>query len=306
VSWLNYHHLHYFWTVVREGGVAAAARRLRVGAPTVSAQVKALERALGQPLLERRGRALVATETGRLVARYADDIFAAGNELLDAVRGAAPPGPVTLRVGVADVMPKAIAFQLLRPALAAGDEPHVICREGHPDELLAALALHELDLVLSDGPIPPGVEVRAYNHLLGDSGVSWLAAPELARRLRRRFPASLDGEPVLLPGPRTALRRALDRWLDEQQLRPRVVGEFDDGALLKVFGAQGAGVFPAPSVVERQVREQHGVAPVGRLDDVRESFYAISAERRIQHPGVEAVVRQGRDLLKAGRPGGRR
>jgi len=300
MDWLNYHHLHYFWTVVQEGGIAAASRRLRVGRPSISMQVKSLEQALGTPLFVRRGRKLELTDTGRLVHGYAEDIFRTGRELLDAVRGRPTGRPLVFRVGIADVMAKLVAFRLLLPALDDESDPPLAldCREDHPERLFAALALHELDLVLSDIPLAPGLDVRAFNHRVGESTLTLFAAPTLARRLKRDYPRSLDGAPFLLPARNTAVRGALERWLDEQGLRPLVLGEFDDSAMLKVFGQAGRGVFPAPTVVAKEIRQQYGVRPLGELEQVRDRFYAISPERRIKHPAVVRLVeRARRDLF---------
>lgn len=297
MEWLNYHHLLYFWTVVQEGGIAAASRRLHVGRPSISMQLKSLETFFGAPLFTRRGRHLALTETGKLVHGYAEDIFQAGRELVDAVRGRPTGRPLTFRVGIADVMAKLIAFQLLLPALD-DDEPIALeCREDHPQRLFAQLAVHELDLVLSDIPLTPGLGVKAYNHVVGESSTTLFAAPALARRLRRGFPGSLTDAPFLMPSQDTAIRRSLDLWLEEQGVRPLVVGEFEDSALLKVFGQAGRGVFPAPTVVQEQITRQYGVRALGELDSVRERFYAISPERRIRHPAVARIVERGRQEL---------
>lgn len=305
MDWLNYHHLLYFWMVVREGGVARAAERLRLSQPTVSSQVRALEAMLGERLFERVGRRLVPTDVGRTVYRYADEIFALGRELLDTVRGRAPGRPLRLVVGVADVLSKLIAYRLVEPALRLPEPVRIVCREDRADRLLAALALHELDLVLSDSPVPPTVHVKAYSHLLGECGVAAFAAPGLARRLRRRFPASLAGVPLLVPGEGTVLRRQLEDWLQRAGVRPAIVGEFDDSALMKVFGENGAGVFVAPLAIEREIRRQYRVSRIGDLGAVRERFYAISYERRIKHPAVAAIAEHARaELFEPARDGG--
>ncbi|MEM7247000.1 MAG: transcriptional activator NhaR [Acidobacteriota bacterium] len=299
MEWLNYHHLHYFWVVVQEGGIAAASRKLHVGRPSISAQLKSLESFIGSPLFTRRGRLLELTDTGKLVHGYAEEIFQTGRELVDAVRGRPTGRPTSFRVGIADVMAKLVAFQLLLPTLDR-DEPILLdCREDHPDRLFAELALHELDLVLSDIPLAPRVDVKAYNHVLGESATSLFASPELAQRLRRRFPRSLDGAPFLMPSRNTAIRHSLDHWLEQEDLRPRVTGEFEDSALLKVFGQAGRGVFPAPSVVAKDICKQYRVRIVGELDSVRERFYAISAERRIKHPAVAKIVSNAKETLFA-------
>jgi LysR family transcriptional activator of nhaA len=297
MEWLNYHHLLYFWTVVNEGGIAAASRRLHVGRPSISMQLKSLEAFFGAPLFLRRGRHLELTETGRLVHGYAEDIFRTGRELLDAVRGRPTGKPLTFRVGVADVMAKTVTFQLLLPALDVDEQVFLECREDHPTRLFAALAVHELDLVLSDVPLPPGLDVRAYNHVVGESTTTLFAAPQLARRLRRGFPGSLDDAPFLMPARDTAIRRSLDHWLEEADLRPQVLAEFEDSALLKVFGQAGRGVFPAPTVVADGVCERYGVRALGELESVSETFYAISPERRIKHPATARIVQAAREHL---------
>ena len=298
MEWLNYHHLHYFWAVVQEGGIAAASRRLQISRPSISMQLKSLEAFFGQALFERRGRHLELTETGRLVHGYADEIFTTGRELVDAVRGRPTGRPVVFRVGIADVMTKLVAFQLLLPVLEEeggedGSDLMLQCSEDHPERLFARLALHELDLVLSDVPVTPRIDVRAYNHVMGESGITLFAAPKLARRLKRGFPDSLQGAPFLMPGPGTAVRSGLRRWLEDRELRPRVVGEFEDSALLKVFGHAAKGVFPAPTVVADEVCKQYEVRALGEVE-VSESFYAVTPERRIKHPAVSKLVESAR------------
>ena len=297
MEWLNYNHLQYFWVVVQEGGIAAASRRLHVGRPSISMQLKSLETSLGSPLFERKGRHLRLTETGRLVHGYADEIFRAGSELIDAVRGRPTGKPLTLRVGIADVMAKLVAFRLLLLAVDRDDAFRLDCREDQPQRLFAELAVHELDLVLSDIALPPGSDVRAYNHKMGESTTTLFAAPRLARKLRSKFPTSLDGVPFLLPSRQSAIRHSLDQWFERHDLKPLVVGEFEDSALLKVFGQAGRGVFPAPTIVAEEVVAQYGVRVVGELSEVRESFYAISPERRIKHPAVAHLVERAKDDL---------
>jgi LysR family transcriptional activator of nhaA len=305
MDWLNYHHLLYFWTVAREGTVAAAADRLRLAQPTVSAQVKMLEQALGEQLFARSGRTLQLTDVGRLVFRYADEIFTLGRELQDTLKGRPTGQPARLAVGVANALGKLVAFRLLAPALALEEPVRVVCHEEALDALLARLALHELDVVLTDAPVPPSVRVKAFTHQLGECGVSVFAAARLARGLRGRFPASLDGAPWLLPSEGTQLRRALDQWFDGAGVWPRVVGEFDDPALMKTFGEAAVGVFAAPSVIEQEVCAQYHVTVVGRLDEVRERFYAISVERRLKHPAVVAISAAARaDLGRGEAPAG--
>lgn len=300
MDWLNYHHLLYFWTVVREGGVSKAAEKLRLSQPTISAQVKVLEGALGERLLERQGRTLALTEVGRVVYRYADEIFTAGRELQETLKGRPSGRALQLSVGVANAVPKLIAYRLLRPAIEGPEAAQIVCREDHPDQLLAQLAVHALDVVISDTPAPPHVRVKVFNHLLGESGTTFFAAGPLARRIRRRFPRSLNDTPTLLPTVNTALRRALQQWFEAEDLHPPVAGEFEDSALLKAFGESGRAVFPAPTAIEREVCRHYRVAVVGRAPSVRERYYAISAERRLKHPGVLAITATARTELFSG------
>ena len=296
--WLNYHHLLYFWTVAREGSIARASAVLHLTQPAISAQLRTLQRAFGEKLLERRGRGLELTEAGRVAFRYADEIFTLGRELQDTLAGRVVGTP-RLRVGVVDALPKLVAYRLLEPALR-GDATRLHVREGPLERLLGDLALHALDVVLSDAPVPPTVRIAAFNHAIGECGVTVFAARALATpSMRRRFPASLDGAPFLLPGEGTALRRSLDAWFEEEGVRPVVVGEIGDSALLKVFGQAGVGLFAAPSAVEAEVQRQYGVRVVGRTERARERFYAISAERRIRHPGVQRITEAARDELFA-------
>jgi len=291
MEWLNYHHLLYFWTVVREGGVSRAADKLRLAQPTVSAQVKLLEEMVGDKLFERQGRRLVLTDVGRLVYRYADEIFGIGRELLETLRGRPSGGrPLPLTVGVSNAVPKLIVRRLLEPAMSGEQAIHLVCREDSTETLLGELAAHALDVVIADLPAPPHVRVKVFSHLLGESDTSFFAAGPLATKIRRRFPRSLNDAPVFLPTPHTALRRTIDQWLEAEDLHPRVVGEFDDSALMKAFGQAGHAAFPAPSAIEHEVVRQYRVHAVGRVKAVRERYYAISAERRLKHPGVLALT----------------
>jgi LysR family transcriptional activator of nhaA len=291
---LNYHHLFYFWMVAREGGVARASRVLGLTQPTLSGQIKALEDTLGERLFERVGRRLELTEMGRLAYRYAEEIFGLGRELLDALRDRPTGRPLRFTVGVADVVPKMVAYRLIEPALRMTPPPRITVREDRAERLFAALALHELDFVLADAPPGPGVHVRAFSHLLGQCGVTFFAAPRLAAKLRRGFPKSLNGAPVLLPGEDTTLRRQLDTWFERHDLHPHVVGEFDDSALIKAFGQDARGFFAAPTVIEKEVRAQYGVTPIGAADGIEERYYAVSIERRLKHPAVLALTQAAR------------
>jgi LysR family transcriptional regulator, transcriptional activator of nhaA len=296
MEWLNYHHLFYFWTVARAGSIAKASQELRLAQPTISNQLKTLEGNLGVKLLERQGRRLVLTDAGRTVVRYADDIFHTGQELQRAVKGLPTGRRLRLVAGVADVIPKRMAALLLQPAMDAQEDLTLVCREGPLPQLLAALAIHELDVVIADVPASEDVKVKAFSHELGECGTTFFAAPRLAH-LRRGFPRSLEGAPLLLPAEGTAFRRGLEAWLDRLRIRPEITGEFDDSALMKAFGARGLGVFAAPRVLEDDVRAQHEVAIVGRADDVRETYYAITVERRLRHPAVVALAEAARNAL---------
>ena len=299
VEWLNYHHLLYFWTVAREGSIARASATLRLAQPTISAQVATLERALGEKLFTRTGRRLTLTDTGKMTLRYADQIFTLGQELLTTIRTQPSVRPLTLVVGITETMPKLIVYRLLHPALRLGVPVRVVCREDRPERLLAQLAVQDLDVVLADAPAGPGVKVRVFHHLLGECGVSFFATPRVAAAYRRRFPQSLDGAPFLLPRDGSPLRAALERWFADSGLRPRIVGEFDDTALLKVFGQSGVGVFAAPSAIEAQVARQYGVRVIGRAEEVRERFYAIARDRKLKHPAVVAICETARARVSA-------
>lgn len=297
MEWINYHHLHYFWVVAREGGLVAAGRVLRLSHPTLSAQIHALEGELGEKLFIRSGRRLALTEVGRVVYRYADEIFTLGREMVDTVKDRSTGQPLRLQVGITDVVPKLVVRRLLQPALNLPEPVRLVCHEGPYEKLLADLALHSLDLVISDAPVPTGSSVRAFSHLLGETGVSFFGSGALARKYRRGFPHSLSGAPMLLPLEHLTLRRSLNQWFDRRGIKPRVAAEFEDSALLKVFGADGIGVFPAPTVVEDEVRAQHGVQLLGRVDEVRERFYAVSVERRLRNPAVVAITDAARQKL---------
>jgi LysR family transcriptional regulator, transcriptional activator of nhaA len=297
LEWLNYHHLFYFWTVARAGTIARAGQELRLSQPTISNQLKTLEGALGHRLFQRQGRRLVLTDVGRTVLQYAEDIFRTGRELQQALKGVPTGGRLRLVVGVADVIPKRLAELLLVPAVEAIPRLTLVCRESPLRQLLAALALHEIDVVLADAPVSEDIKVKAFNHPLVDSGVTFLAAPGLAG-LRKGFPRSLDGAPVLLPAEGTALRRALEGWFEARGVRPDLAGEFDDSALLKAFAARGMGFFAAPSLIEKEVCAQYGVSRVGGADEVRERFYAITVERRLRHPAVVALAEAARARLE--------
>lgn len=296
-EWLNYHHLHYFWVVAREGSIVRACKMLHLSQPTISAQLHQLERSLQGKLFERKGRGLQLTELGSEVLRYADEIFALGRELLDMTRGRPTGKPRRLAVGVSDVLAKLMVYRLLLPALKLAEPIQLDSREGHLDELLKSLAAFELDVVLSDVPLPPGSPIKAFSHLLGECGQTIFGSAELCRSLRKRFPKSLSGAPLLVPGRHSHPRRVLDQWLSEQDLRPDIAGEFQDSALMKVFGQAGLGVFPAPTAIEAEVCRQYKVKVVGRIENVRERFYAISPERRLKNPAVIEILRNAKERM---------
>lgn len=294
---MNYHHLLYFWTVAREGGLVAAGKTLRLSHPTLSAQIRTLEEQLGEKLFTKVGRKLQLTDTGKVAYRYADEIFSLGREMVDAVKGRNVGRPLRLEVGIADVVPKLVVRRLLQPALELPEPVQLVCFEGSFERLLADLALHTLDIVIADAPVPPGSPVRAFSHLLGETGISFFGSKALATAHRRAFPESLDGAPFLLPLEHLTLRRALNQWFAKHRVVPRVVAEFEDSALLKAFGADGLGVFTAPTAVEDEVISQYGAHLVGRTTEVKERFYAISVERRQRHPAVPAIFEAARDEL---------
>jgi LysR family transcriptional activator of nhaA len=272
---------------------------LQLSHPTLSGQIHALEHRLGEKLMVKQGRRLVLTEMGRTVYRYAEEIFSVGQEMMEAVKGRAKGRPLRLDVGVADSVSKLVVRRLLDPALALPEPVRLVCHEDAHESLLVRLASHQLDLVIADAPVSPGSSVRAFNHLLGESSVSLFGTKELARAHRRGFPQSLDKAPMLLPLENLTLRRSLDQWFDHLGIKPRVVAEFEDGALLREFGCDGVGIFPAPTVIEKEVARQDGVVRLGLADGVGERYYAISVERRLKHPAIVAITEAARaDLFR--------
>lgn len=299
MDWLNYHHLYYFWTVARTGSVTKASAELLLAPPTISAQIKRLEDNLGEKLFERSGRRLVLSEAGRLAFRYAEEIFSAGREMQDALKGRPTGRPAKLLVGVADVLPKIIVHRMLEPAFHLSEPVQLICREDPPDRLLAQLATQGMDLVLTDSPMGPATRVRAFNHLLGECGVAFYGDRQLVLRHRRGFPRSLDGAPVLLPTESAALRAELDQWFQAKGVRPRVVGEFDDFSLLRTFAEKGLGVFVSPLVLDREMRRRYGLSRLARVEGIRAQFYGISVEKRLKNPAVVAICEAARQRLFA-------
>jgi LysR family transcriptional activator of nhaA len=289
MEWINYHNLLYFWLVSREDSLARASEELRLAQSTVSKQIHQLENALGHTLFVKKGRKLVLTESGRVVFRYAEEIFSLGREMLDTL-GDRPVGkPLRISVGIADVVPKIIMEHVLASALNPNRSIRLICREDRPDSLLADLALHELDVIFTDAPASPHLKIRAFNHLLGGSEIAFFGCPDLASKYQRNFPKSLNDAPVLLPTENTAMRRSLDQWFVSHDIRPFVVGEFEDSALLHSFGHRGIGIFPAASVVAKEIEAQSKVRLIGKAGNVRESLYAITVERRIKNPAVAGI-----------------
>jgi LysR family transcriptional activator of nhaA len=300
IDWLNYHHLLYFWVVAKEGSVTKAGEVLRLAHPTISGQIHRLEDVLGEKLFARKGRNLVLTDTGRTAFRYADEIFSLGQEFLDTVKGRTAGQQMRLVVGVSDVLAKSIVHRMLEPAFRIEDTMRVICRENRSTEaFMGELAVHTIDVILSDTPAGPGTPVRTFSHPLGECGTSLFASPKLAKVCRRGFPRSLEGVPVLLPSSDSTFRRALNEWFESRNVRPKIVAELDDAALASVFGEAGLGVFAAPDVIEDEITQRYRVQLVGRAKGIRQRFYAISVERKIRHPGVVAICEVARKHIFA-------
>jgi len=285
---LNYSHLQYFYTVAKEKSVTRAAQVLHLTPQTISGQLKLLDDAIGSALFERSGRRLVLTELGHVVYQYAEAIFSVGEELAHVIRNKAPANPAVLNVGITQSVPKLIAHRMIQPALAIDETLRIVCFESGLEDLLAQLAVHDLDVVLSDRPLPGGLSVKAYSHALGECGTSWFAARNVAPG-RKAFPARLNGARLLLPRSGSLMRSQIDAWLEKVDVSPRVALEFDDSALLKAFGMQGAGVFPGPSAIEKEICTMYRVSVLGRTPEIRERFFVISPERRLSHPAVVAI-----------------
>ena len=294
MEFLNFHHLRYFWTVARKGGVRRAAEELGVSQPSISAQLKLLEEALGEKLFRRGGRNLVLTEAGQVVLSYADEIFSAGRELMNAVKQRPGTRALRLTVGMTDAVSKLLAFEILRPAFDFPQQTQVICRQAEIGPLIHQLQAHRLDLVLADEAMGKQTSVKAFNHTLGTTAMTFFVAPALKSALKGAFPGCLDGAPMLIQGSSSAMRQRLDLWLAQHGLRPRFIGEFDDAALLKAFGSEGRGVFMSPSVLEEETCAQYGVRVLGHAPELVEEFFAISVERRISHPCVAAITHAAR------------
>ena len=298
---LNYHHLYYFWIVAREGGLSHASDALDISPSTISAQISRLEATHGVRLFDRVGRNLRLSEVGQIAFRYAEEIFALGREMTHAIHGWSTTGPQLLQVGIADAVPKLVATRLLAPALETHPDIRLICLEDEPERLLTELAAHRLDLVLLDSPIDPAIPIKAVDHRLARWRVAFFGTGDLVENRRADFPLSLEAAPMLLPTARSAMRRSLDRWFEANGVAPRIVGEFEDSALLKVFGQKGQGVFTVPTAIEKPVKKQYGVHLVGRTEEVMERFYAISVERRVKHPAVVSIAESARRNLFGGK-----
>jgi LysR family transcriptional activator of nhaA len=296
MDWLNFHHLRYFWIVAKEGNLARAAARLRVSQPSISGQIRELEAAMGERLFRREGRRNVLTETGRMVLRYADEIFSLGGEMMNALHERPTESALRVRIGLTDSFPKLVGNAILQPLFTLERAVQVICREGKPEDLIAQLAAHRLDLVLADEPPSSSVNIRVFDHRLGETGCLFCAAGKLAAKLERGFPASLGGAPALLPAENAPLRRAAETWLRDRGVKPRVVAEFEDPALMKVMAAESRGFIILPAAISTVALRRYGLRIFGRADDCRISFHALTAERRIEHPAVSAIT-TGKDWL---------
>ena len=295
---MNFKHLHYFWVTAKAGGIMRAGEQLHTTPQTLSGQIKLLEEWLGRKLFQKSGRNLELTEDGRLALGYADQIFSLGAELENVVR--LPRGVhkvLDFKVGVADSVTKSLAYRLLEPALNLKDPVRMICSEGKFPDLLAKLALNQLDLVIADEPMSKRMSVKAFNHELGSTPMSFFCEPALRKTLKGEFPECLNNAPMLIQGAQASIRQQWEGWLSRHQLHPRTIGEFDDGALMNAFGRKGRGIFMAPSVMEADIIEQFGVEVIGRSEELVEEFFAVSVERRITHPCVVAITKTARGQL---------
>ena len=294
---LNYRQLYYFWVVAKTGSIVRACEQLNLTPQTVSGQISLLEQSFGVELFRRVGRQLELTEVGRLTLPYAEQMFQLGDELEAMLRSNPDENQIVLRVGVADVVPKSIVYRLISPTMALSEPIRITCREDKLERLLADLAIQRLDLVISDSPMPSQMDIKGYSQKLGECPVSFFATRDLAERYGQDFPRGMHGAPLLIPGQETVVRSQLMRWFADQNIRPRIVGEFDDSALMKAFGKSGSGIFIAPSVIADEVQAQYGVEMIGQTDAIIESFYAISVERKVKHPGIVAITEAARHTL---------
>ena len=292
MEFLNYHHLRYFWVVAKEGGLRKAAEKLHVSQPTISVQIAALEGVLEEKLFRRGGRALALTEAGHRVLSYAEEIFSLGEQLLDVARQQPSARLLRVHIGITDSLPKLLSYEIIKPIFRLEQPVQAVCREGKAADLLGQLAAHRLDIVLADEPAPSSLPIKVFNHLLGECGVTFCAERKLAATLKRKFPKSLNDAPVLLPTSNTALRQSLEKWFQAEDLRPRLMAEFDDAALMKIAAVEGLGFFPLPTLVVKEAVVRYGFQIIGRTEDCRQQFYAISAERKLTHPAVLAITSQ--------------
>lgn len=297
INQLNYQHLFYFWVVANEQSVTLASKKLSLSPSTISTQIRTLEEHLGVTLFERTNRAMTLTEMGERIHSYAEDIFSLGQEMLDMVHGHLNNRLLKLRIGLSDAIPKLVALKLIEPALHLDNPVQLICREDHSEPLLAELAAHRIDVILQDAPVSASAPIRAFNHLLGESCIKLFASPSLLDAHPISTPADLDGAPFLLPPPHTTLRISVDEWFDTHKIRPRLVGEFEDSALMKTFGQQGIGFFPAPGIISEEIQSQYHVDELFELEGVIERFYAVSLEQRLEHPGVQVLANTARDQI---------
>lgn len=294
---INYQHLFYFWNVAREESITRASEKLHLAQPTISGQLAVFEQAIGQKLFHKSGRKLVLTDTGRMVYHYAEEIFSLGRELNNTLKGRATGTGLRLVVGISDALPKLAVYRLIEPAFNIPEPVQVMCYEDKAERLLAEMSLHSVDLVLSDAPLTPSSNAKAFTHLLGESSISVFACSRLAAVYRPDFPRSLTGAPFLLPTSNTALRRSLDQWFDSEGISPSIRAEIEDSALIKTFGSGGTGLFVAPSSVEAEVTRQYAVEVIGRIDAVQERFYAITMRRKLKHPAVTAILENAQKNL---------
>lgn len=290
MNWLNYHHLMYFWTVVRKGGLAPAAEELLLSPSTISTQIQRLEEVLGYKLFDRSGRQMTVNDVGQIVYQYAEEIFNLGRELQDTLEDRPIERPIRVQIGIADVLSKLVVSKLLSPILGSVKAYQLICKEDHHDNLVSQLILHDLDIVLTDKPIGPNLRVKGFNHLLGQSEISVFAPPSLINDHIKTFPNSLDDAPFILPGDRSELRGLLETWFESKGIRPRIVAECDDSALIKSLGKDKVGLFVAPGITKVETMKQYNVREIGCLEGIVEKYYAISMDRRIKHPGVQAII----------------
>jgi len=297
MDWLNYHHLYYFWIAAKEGSIGKASQMLNLSQPTVSTQIKSLESNLGEVLFNRSRGGLSLTDSGRLAFGYADEIFTLGKEFQESMKGIGTDRPARLRVGISDVLPKLVSHRLLAPALKMEKPVRLICEEGKTEELLTDLSIHRLDLVIADSPIGGAVNIKAFNHFLGSSGVTFFGESSMAAKYKKKFPDSLSGAPLLVPSEGTLLRRSIDRWMSTKGYIPQIRAEFTDSALLKEFGSDGAGLFVGPTIIEAEICHEYDVKVVGRTDEILESFYAITVERKVRHPVALAITQTAREKL---------